>query len=150
MKTVKLQAATPYLAAFVIFYKDGKIACVLRENTGWNDGNYCLPSGKVEENESAMAAAIREAKEEAGIDLKSANLKPALVVHRNSPDSDWIDVLFEAVDWEGEPYNAEPHIHKELAWLDVHNLPENMVPAVRFYTEQFLAGNHYAELGWEE
>ena len=44
--------ATPYLASFVIIRKEGKIAFVLRTNTGWMNGYYGLPSGKVEKVES--------------------------------------------------------------------------------------------------
>ena len=149
MKTVQLQAATPYLAAYVIFRKGNKVAFVLRENTGWMDGFYGLAAGKVEEDETATQGAIREAKEEVGITLKREQLKPVLVAHRQGDDSDWIDIMFEATSWEGELVNAEPHMHKEITWLDLKELPENIIPAVRYYIEQIEAGKHYAEFGWD-
>lgn len=142
--------ARPYIAAFVIFKKDNKIAFVLRENTGWMDGQYGLIAGKVEHHESFLQAAIREAKEEAGVDLRPDNLTHALTVHRTAPDGyEWIDTIFMAKDWKGELVNGEPDKHKSLDWLDVDNLPDNVIPVGKFYLEQIAAGNHYAEYGWK-
>jgi 8-oxo-dGTP diphosphatase len=142
--------AQPYIASFVILRRANTIAFVLRSNTGWMDGHYGLPSGKVEKNESFTAAAVREAKEEIGVTIALDDLTHALTIHRTSTEKmDWIDVFFEVKTWEGEPYNAEPTVHGELAWLDIDNLPENIVPAVRFGLEKIAAGQIYAEYGWQ-
>lgn len=149
--TQKYNTATPYIASFVIVREEGKIAFVLRENTKWMNGFYGLPSGKVEKRESFTSAAIREAKEELGITVKSSALNQVLTVHRHEPDSfatDWVDVYFEVSVWEGIPSNAEPKIHSELAWFDPLNLPDNIVPAVRYALGQIQAGNTYGEYGW--
>ncbi|HVS58731.1 MAG TPA: NUDIX domain-containing protein [Candidatus Saccharimonadales bacterium] len=140
--------ATPYIASYVIFRKDTKVAFVLRENTKWMNGFYGLPSGKVEQNEPATQAAIREAKEEVGIDVAAENLRPVLVMHRKSEDSEWVDFIFESVSWEGDLINAEPHMHSKVEWLDPKNLPDNVIPPVRAAIEAIEAGQHYAEFGW--
>jgi ADP-ribose pyrophosphatase YjhB (NUDIX family) len=145
---MKYDVATPYTAAHVILRKDGKIAFVLRQNTGWGDGSYGLVTGKVDHGESYLTAAVREAKEEAGVDIKASDLKHVLTAHRKS-DMLWVDVCFEATKWQGEAHNAEPDKHAELAWLDPSVLPDNIVPAERFYLEQIAAGNSYAEYGWD-
>lgn len=144
----------PYVAAFVIFRnQDGKVACLLRANTNWMNGKYGLPAGKVEQGESAEAAAIREAKEEVGIELKPANLEHRLTVFRTSSienePTPWVDILFEATNWPGELQNAEPDKHSSLDWLDLDNLPENVTPYMPFFFEQIKAGNTYAEHGWD-
>ena len=141
--------ARPYTAAFVIFRRGNKIAFVLRENTGWMNGYYGLASGKVEKNESYLQAAVREAKEEVGINLTQENLKYVHTMHRKSEDSVWVDVYFEAVDWKGEPRNAEPHMHSELKWLDIKNLPKNIVPPVEHAILEIEKGNQYSEYGWK-
>lgn len=142
--------AKPCLAVYVIFRRDNKVAFVLRENTDWMNNHYGLIAGKVEKNEACFEAAIREAKEEAGIDLTPGQLKPALTVYRNGRDGTfWIDILFEAQDWQGEPYNAEPHKHSALEWLDPDNLPESTIPLNGFYLEQIKAGTIFAEWGWD-
>lgn len=150
MKTI--DAATPYAASFVLFRKGNKLAFVMRQNTQWMDGHYGLIAGKVDPGESFTQAAIREAKEEAGVDLAPSDLRHALTCYRRGVDDDtyWIDVIFEAVDWKGEPYNAEPEKHASLDWLDVDNLPDTVIPVGKFYLEQIKAGHHFAEYGWEE
>lgn len=147
---MKYDSATPYIAAHVILRQDDKIAFVLRQNTNWGDGFYGLLSGKVDHGESYLGAAVREAKEEAGVKIEPSNLKYVLTAHRQSDDSVWVDVVFEATKWQGEAHNAEPDKHSELAWLDPDNLPDNVVPPIRFYLEQIAAGQHYAEYGWPE
>lgn len=146
---MKYDTATPYTASYVILKKDGKVAFVLRQNTNWMNGHYGLPSGKIEKGEAAVAAAVREVQEEVGVTIKSQDLILILTGDRHE-EIDWVDFVFEARQWEGKPYNAEPHMHAELAWLDPHNLPKNVIPSVRFYLEQIQAGRNYAPYGWHE
>lgn len=142
-------AQTPYLAAYLIFRnKEGKVAFVLRENTTWMNHYYGLPSGKVDNDEGVLVGAVREAKEETGVTIQAKDLHHALTLHRRDKDNDWIDITFEVVSWEGDLYNAEPHVHAELVWLDPNDLPENTIPNVRYILEQVAAGNTYAEFGW--
>ena len=58
------------LASFVIFERDGKMLLARRFNTGYADGFYQMPSGHVEEHEYPSEAAIREIKEEVGVDIE--------------------------------------------------------------------------------
>lgn len=147
--------ATPHIASYVILRRDGKIAFVLRANTKWMNGYYGLPSGKVEQDESFEQAAIREAKEEAGVTIAQKDLQHVLTMHRTKNGEeeggpkDWVDCFFEPVKWQGEAVNAEPHMHSELVWLDPNNLPENVIPSVRYAIEQIEQGSHYAEFGWQ-
>lgn len=143
--------ATPYIASYVLLEKDGKIAFVLRSGTDWMNDYYGLPSGKVEHDEPFLEAAVREAKEEVGVDINIEDLEPVLTVHRKASDSApyWVDMFFKAKKWQGEPFNAEPHVHSELAWLDPKNLPENVIPSVKDALEHIEAGKIYAEYGWD-
>jgi hypothetical protein len=58
-------------------------------------------------------------------------------------------MVFEAERWQGELINAEPHVHSEVSWLDLDNLPENIIPEIRFALEQIKVGITYAEFGWK-
>ena len=142
--------ATPYIASYVLLRKENKVAFVLRANTSWMNGYYSLTAGKVEKGESFIQSAIREAKEEAGVTIRSDQLRQVLTCHRYDvgEDPEWVDVLFEATEWEGEPFNAEPDVHSELAWLDLDDLPENIIPSLRFMLDQIRAGKTYCEYGW--
>lgn len=106
--------ATPYTAIYLILKREGKIAFLLRQNTDWMSNHYGLIQGKVEKTESFLAAAVREAKEEAGIDVSYHHLHHLLTGYRKTPQSVWVDVIFHVAKWEGEPYNAEPHKHGAL------------------------------------
>lgn len=139
--------ATPYIASFALIRKDGLLAFVLRKNTKWMNGYYGLPSGKTEKDESFSAGAMREVLEEVGITVKPKDLTFAHIMHR-SEDGDWVDVFFEVTDYEGEVYNAEPHMHEEVAWLDPNNLPDTVIPSLKYALEQIAAGKMYSEYGW--
>ncbi|MEO8862946.1 MAG: NUDIX domain-containing protein [Candidatus Saccharimonadales bacterium] len=146
---IKFDSAQPYIDCLAVFRKGNKVAFVLRENTGWMDGMYGLPGGKVEKGESFTAGIIRETKEEVGVDLKPEQLKQVMTVYRRSDDMDWVGVWFEVGQWDGELFNAEPQMHTKLDWLDLDELPENMIPYLRYCFEQIKDGNNYAEYGWE-
>jgi 8-oxo-dGTP diphosphatase len=141
----------PFLAANVILRKEGKIAFVLRANTGYMDGFYDLPSGKVEKGERLSLAGVREGGEEAGVKIVLSGLRLVHVMHRlgDSDPKEWLDSYFEADNYEGEPHNAEPHIHSELAWFYPDNSPDNIMPCVKFAIEQIESGKIYSEYGWD-
>jgi 8-oxo-dGTP pyrophosphatase MutT (NUDIX family) len=148
---IKYDSATPYIAVFVLLRKANKAAFLMRQNTGWMDGYYDTVAGKVEVGETYRQAAVREAKEEAGVDIRPEDLTYILTAHRNSDSNmTWVDVVFEVRKWQGEPYNAEPDKHSSLDWLDLDNLPDNVAPPGRYRLEQIAAGHSYAEYGWGE
>ncbi len=135
-------------AIFVLFRKDNKILLVLRQKTGWKDNHYTMPAGHVEDRESFRQAAVRESLEEVGLTIEPNDLKHRLTLHEIKPGEVRIGMTFEAAKWQGNPYNAEPHIHGEVAWFNLDDLPKNMVPQALFSLEQIKAGKTYAEFGW--
>lgn len=148
---MKYETQRPYTASFVIVRNANKIAFLLRQNTPWMNDHYGLPSGKCEEGDSFAYTAIKEVEEEIGIKIQPNDLTHRLTMHRNEPDEDmvWVDAYFEATDWSGEPYNAEPHVHAELTWFDPKDLPGNIIPSVKAGIEAIEAGKTYVELGWD-
>lgn len=144
----KYDTQTPYLASYLIFRKNGKVAFLLRSGTGWMNGYYGLPSGKVENGENFIDCAIREANEETKVDLTRGNLQHILTVHRRA-ETDWVDAYFEIIGSDAVPVNNEPEIHSELEWFGVEELPDNVIPAVKFALQQIASGKHYAEFGWD-
>jgi 8-oxo-dGTP diphosphatase len=144
-------AAKPYAASYVLLRRDdGKVAFVMRANTSYMNGYYSLTAGKVEKDESFVQAAVREAKEEAGVVVTPDQLRLVMVCHRKESNEtmSWVDVFFEATEWEGEVINAEPDQHSAVEWLDLDNLPENVIPPLRLTLEQITAGVSFYELGW--
>lgn len=136
------------IATMILFQNEGKVALLLRKNTAWMDNYYGLPGGKVEKDESLTQAAIRESKEETGVDISAKDLKHLLTLYRQADDGTWLDIIFEAKKWQGKLINAEPHKHSELIWADPDNLPVNTIPSTVFYLKSIKNGTNYAEYGW--
>lgn len=136
----------------VMLKRDGKILLLRRKNTGWMDGYYGVPSGHVEAGETFRQAACRETMEEVGIKLQPEQLEHRLTFHQNDARGDIrVGIYFEAVGWEGEPHNAEPHKHDDLAWFELNKLDDRVIPTTRAKLELINAGKQrYVEMGWEE
>jgi 8-oxo-dGTP diphosphatase len=120
-------------AAYVVLRRhDGHVLLLLRKGTGWMDGHWAVPAGHVEALESVFAAALREAREEAGVTIDPADLAPLCVMHRTHPGHDPIDervdFFFTASHWSGEPRLMEPDKASALDWFALDKLPEPVVP----------------------
>jgi 8-oxo-dGTP diphosphatase len=145
-------SARPYIACFVVLRRGNDVAMLRRKNTGWMDGYFGLPAGKVEYGEPYTLAVIREAKEEAGVIIELENLRFVHVAHRHGEEGagfmDWVDVYFEADSWSGEPHNAEPHKADAIDWVSLAELPETIVPPQRAALQSIAKGESYSEYGW--
>jgi 8-oxo-dGTP pyrophosphatase MutT (NUDIX family) len=90
-----------------------------------------LPSGKTDKGESVTAAAARELKEETGLTVDPASLKIAGIIHGawgvEAPNG-FLTVIFAVRTWDGEPVNAEPGKHAQVAWFPVGQVPAELVP----------------------
>ncbi|MDN6111354.1 MAG: NUDIX domain-containing protein, partial [Enterobacterales bacterium] len=109
-------------------------------------GKWSLPAGHVEEGESALTAAIREAEEEIGIVIPPSALKLVYTLHRKSDERTYIDLWFEAERFNGVPVNQEPNKCAGLMWSDLQNLPENTQEFVRMALND-MQTSHYGSLG---
>jgi 8-oxo-dGTP diphosphatase len=114
----------------IVVERDGYLLLMRRAGTGFFDGQYSLPGGHVEADESLRRTAVRELAEETGLVASEDALAYLGVVHRRS-DTNRIDFFFRADKWSGEPAILEPHKCDELVWADVAALPENAVDYVR-------------------
>ncbi len=90
-----------------------------------------LPSGKADKGESVTAAAARELKEETGLTVDPATLRIAGIIHGargvEAPNG-FLTVIFAAHQWDGQPVNAEPRKHAQIAWFAVTEVPADLVP----------------------
>ncbi|HEU5375755.1 MAG TPA: NUDIX domain-containing protein [Ktedonobacteraceae bacterium] len=134
-------------AVHLFLIDDGKILLLRRFNTGYEDGNYSVVAGHLDGDEEIKAAMIREAREEAGIDLASEDMQVVGVMHRKS-GNERVDFFLTARSWSGELHNCEPHKCDELNWFELDKLPENLVPYVRRALENYRAGRWFDSYGW--
>ncbi|MGV6851620.1 MAG: NUDIX hydrolase [bacterium] len=136
-------------ASHLFLVKDDKILLLRRFNTGWNDGNYSLVAGHIEEGETAVDAMVREAEEESGITIRKQDLSFSHICHRRKPDGEEkMDFFFECKEWSGKIVNAEPHKCDEIAWYKQDQLPSNMVDYIQHALGEWKKGNYFSTFGW--
>ena len=128
--------------------KDGKILMLRRFNTGYADGKYSFVAGHIDGNETVSQAMVREAKEEAGIDIHPNDLKFLNVLHRKSPDREYIDFFFTASTWTGEPEIMEPDKCDDLRWFDLNKIPENTLDYIKKIIKDIQNSKVFSEYGW--
>ncbi len=136
---------------YVLVRKGDKLAFVLRERTGFLDGTYSLPAGRVEDGENFREAAVREAREEIDVRIRLDDLKHIFTMHCRRGDNICADVFFEATTWSGEAKNNEPERHSAFDWLPEASLPYKDIMYFQAHALQQIAqGESYSELGWPE
>src|SRR4030095_10641608 len=79
---------TVVVDVMLLLVRNGEVLLALRQGTGYADGWWNVPSGKLERGEDAAAAMVREAREEIGISLSRESLALTSTVHFKNEDSD--------------------------------------------------------------
>ncbi len=124
-----------------------KILVARRSNTGYRDGEYSVPAGHLDGEETVSAAAAREAEEEVGVRIKAGDIRFSSVMHRIEGD-ERVDFFVQVQRWDGEIVNAEPDKCDDLRWVDFDSLPDNTIPYVRRAIANHLNGIPFDEFGW--
>lgn len=135
------------VAVYMIIMKGDNILMGRRFNTGWQDSNYGLPAGHLEFEESVINAVLREVKEETDINIESENVKFAHVMHRKNK---YIDLFFLTQNWSGEPRIMEKDKCDDIQWFSLEDLPENIIPSVKFAIDNYQKGIMFSEYTAEE
>ena len=87
---------------------------------------------------------IREAKEEAGIEVDIKNLTCSHVMPRVGYD-ERVDFFFTCSRWSGEPQIMETHKCDAMEWFPLDSLPENTIPYIRQALDQIRLKSFYSE-----
>ncbi|MFF0520714.1 NUDIX domain-containing protein [Actinomadura nitritigenes] len=142
----------PIADAFTILLReDGHVLLARRRHTGWSDGGWNLPSGKLDAGETLTDAARREALEEVGVDIAPDQLELAhLVCWHQPPWPTRIGAFFLTRAWTGTPRNAEPHKCSELGWFPLSRPPAGVDPYNAAGLYGIAAGHPYTEYGHPE
>lgn len=109
------------LAADIVIIETGKVLLVKREAEPFR-AMWVIPGGRIEENETIEECAVREAKEETGLEVE---LKKLIGIYSN-PLRDprkTIAVAYLAKVIGGK-LTPQPGEVSELKWFSVHNLPQ--------------------------
>ncbi|MEV5649794.1 NUDIX domain-containing protein [Nocardia sp. NPDC052254] len=118
-----------------------------RQNTGFEDGAWHLPSGHLEADESVIHALIREAEEEIGITIKPEDVHFAHIMH-NSSSGGRMAFFFTVRAWQGDPENREPEKCTELQWVSADTMPEHMIDYCREAMAHIAHSRPFSAYGW--
>ena len=139
--------ATFPVTVHLLFFREDQVLLLRRFNTGYADGQYSVPAGHLDGNETVIAAARREALEETGVRIAAEDLTFSSVMHRMNAE-ERVDFFLHVRSWEGEPQNTEPDKCDDLRWVSVHELPGNTIPYVRKAIQNHRDGTRFDEFGW--
>ncbi|MFD7899005.1 NUDIX domain-containing protein [Streptomyces sp. NPDC059743] len=129
---------------------DGRILLGLRHPDSVYAGNtWHYLAGRCEQ-ESAVACLVREAREEAGLDIDPADVELVHVVHVvDAPGGQpLLQLVFTARRWEGAVEVREPDKCLAWQWWPQQDLPEQLVPYTRTAISGIAEGRTYSQMGW--
>jgi 8-oxo-dGTP diphosphatase len=133
----------------VYLVKDNQLLLSRRQNTGWSDGLLCAPGGHTEPGETPRQAAVRELKEELALELTVDDLEFLCVAARQGDDRQYVAYEFVIRNQTLQPKNNEPRLCSELVWVDLNNLPGDIIPDFKTIIEQaLLGGQQYLEINF--
>jgi 8-oxo-dGTP pyrophosphatase MutT (NUDIX family) len=137
---------------FLLLTSGDQLLLALRQGTGYADGEWNLPSGKLELGEDVVSAMRREAAEELGIQLAADDLTLAATVHYGGRGGRGRVGLVFAAEWNplrhGEPVNAEPHKCGGIAWYAVDQLPATTNHYSTVCVSAWRSGERLSLDGW--
>jgi 8-oxo-dGTP diphosphatase len=125
----------------------GEVLFGRRRETGYPDGVWELPSGRLEAGESVAAALIREAREQTGVAIDEQDVEFAHVMH-NSSGGGRMAFYFVVRNWAGEPENREPGEYSQLGWFSLSALPYDVIPCCQVALGWIAAGHYFSAYGW--
>lgn len=97
--------------------KDNEVVVTKYKKGNKKEGYYDIPGGKIEEGESPKQTAIREMKEETGIEIQNLKYKGIMTIEY--PDRMFILDTFISKEYEGEPQEFEENTSE---WIDIDEL----------------------------
>lgn len=107
-------------------------------------GSWCPPGGHMEFGESNVEAAIREAKEETGMQIEPSTVVLAGVTNDffKETNKHYITLNLVTHSCKGMPKVMEPDKCEKWCWFDFDKLPTNLFLS----TANFLASNDLSKL----
>ena len=124
----------PTVPVFLFMLDDyDRVYLQRRFQTGYLDGFYEAPSGKTDDGELPRLAAVREAREETGVEVDPDDLELFHTYINMSGGDPWLGMMFRARRWKGTPHIAEPHKCDHSGFYELSGLHSelNITPQVR-------------------
>ena len=93
--------AEPRVLATLVYAIRGDEVLLHRRVKDPNKGLWVAPGGKLEPDESPTECAVREMKEETGLEIEGPVLRGIMTEVSPRPDYQWITFIFAAERWSG-------------------------------------------------
>lgn len=128
----------PKILTLAYLVKEGAV-CLAMKKRGFGEGNWNGYGGKVEENETIEGAAVREIKEESGVDVDERDLEKVALVEFMFEDGKHLFVhTYFVRTWSGEPIETD---EMRPEWFSFHNIPyEKMWADDEYWFPRALTG----------
>lgn len=127
--TDALQAAVS--AGFVVWNDHGQVLLLRRAGSGWRDGEWAFPAGKVQPGEEPADTARRELLEETGLVAPRDGCVLRAAVWREEAPGPWVDFIFETVVADPATANVrEVAKASAIGWYALGDLPAPRIPTV--------------------
>lgn len=131
----------------LVLLREGCILMGERRNTEFASGEFHVPAGRLEIDETIIDGLVREALEETGITIRPDDVELVHVMHFRGK-SDRLSMFFTVRGWAGAIENREPDKCAGWEWIPVGDLPANTVPYARRAITHITAGKRVSVFGW--
>ena len=123
--------------------ENGRVLLTLRKRPP-EAGCWSIVGGKLDFLESLEACAIREAREEAGLEISVESLLCVTDHCLRAEGQHWVSPAFLGRILGGETQNCEPEKTLEVKWFGMEELPVNLTMtarnAIRAYEQRHCSG----------
>jgi ADP-ribose pyrophosphatase YjhB (NUDIX family) len=131
----------------LLLVSNGDLLLGRRANTGYGDGAYEPPSGRLAERETLVEAAVRVAAAQVGIALDPARMSLAHVLHDVS-GAGRMAFFLTADGWPDEASPMPPvqaaRSYSDFGWYPLTDLPANMIDRARVAVRNYAAGARFS------
>lgn len=133
----------------LLLVSNGELLLGRRANTGYGDGAFEPPSGRLAERETLVEAAVRVAAAQVGIALDPARVTLAHVLHDVSGAGRMAFFLNEDVETTGGWTDPVPAAipgcsYSDFGWYPRTDLPANMIDRARVAVRNYAAGARFS------
>jgi 8-oxo-dGTP diphosphatase len=134
----------PQVGVGVLIFKDNRVLLAKRKGSH-GEGEYAFPGGHLEFGESFANCAIRETREEAGIEISDIGFQYLANIMKYG-GKQYVHIGLTAKWLSGEPQVLEPNKSEAWGWYPVDRAPEPLFEMCRLSIKSYNDGQTYYDL----